>query len=68
MLSEVSISLASHTVEFEVFVASNSEIHVTKFAPHKVLKLVARGKLTCDDRVVALGVNVTILAPQKALK
>jgi len=26
--------------------------YVTKFAPHKALKLIARGKLTFDERVV----------------
>ena len=34
--------------------AQNVERKVTKFAPHKILKLIASGKLTFDDRVVLL--------------
>ena len=30
----------------------NLEGNVTKFAPHKALKLIARGKLTFDERAV----------------
>ena len=41
-----------HTVEFAGFVGSNFERNVTKFAPHKALKLIVRGKLTFDERVV----------------
>ena len=34
-------------------VASNFEGYLTKFAPHKALKLIACCKLTFDERVVA---------------
>ena len=39
-------------VAFEDFLAREFEGHVTKFAPHKALKLIAWGKMTFDERVV----------------
>ena len=39
-------------MEFQGFVCSDLESCVTKFAPHQVLKLIARGKLTFGERVV----------------
>jgi len=33
--------IPTHTVEFEGFVASNFEVYVTKFAPHKAQKSIA---------------------------
>ena len=44
--------LTIHSVEFKGFVASNFVGYVTKFTPHKDLKLIASGKLTFDERVV----------------
>ena len=35
-----------------VSVARNLERYVTKFAPHKVVKLTSKGKLTFDERVL----------------
>ena len=42
----------NHTVDLEGFVASMCEGPVTKFAPHKALSVIARGKLTFCERVV----------------
>ena len=44
--------LALKTVEFEGFVGSHLEGHVTKFAPREALTLIMLGKLTSDQRVV----------------
>ena len=46
------MSLPGHRVDFERFVVSRFEGYVTKIAPQKALQLVARGKLTFDERVV----------------
>ena len=40
--------MSGHTGGVEGFVASNFEVHVTKFAPHRALKLVVRGQLGFD--------------------
>ena len=40
-----------HSVEYEGFVDLLG-CYVTKFAPHKALKLIAWGKWTFDERVV----------------
>ena len=45
---------ARHSVEFEGVFGSKFERNVTKFLPHKVLKLIARSKLTFDDDLVEL--------------
>ena len=34
-----------HTVEVQDFVASNVDVHVTDFAPHKTLKSIAQRQL-----------------------
>ena len=39
--SEANSLLPSHTVDFDGFVATNSEGYVTKFAPHKALHFIA---------------------------
>jgi len=39
------------------------ERNETKFAPHKALKLIARGKLTFDERVLLHRVGVQMVAP-----
>ena len=39
-------------MEYESFVASNLAGHVTKFAPHKAVKLIASGSLTFDEKAV----------------
>jgi len=44
--------LMYHTVEYEGFVPPKIGGYVTKFAPHKALKLIPRGTLTLDERVV----------------
>ena len=40
-------------MDFAGLVAFKFEGYVTKFAPHTALKLIAWGKLTFDERVVA---------------
>ena len=49
--------LKPHTVDFVVSLARNFERHVTRFAPRTALKLIARGKLTFDRRVVVHSVS-----------
>ena len=41
-----------HSVEFEGLLGRKFDRNVTKLAPHKALKLIARCKLTFDERVV----------------
>jgi len=43
----------------------NLEGYVTKFAPHKALKLITRGKLTFDERVVLHRRRVDVRLPGK---
>ena len=56
--------MRNRTVEFENFVASNSADYVTSFAPHEALKLIASGKLSSDERVVALRAVVNWIHPE----
>ena len=44
--------LRCHTVEYRGFILPEIRGNVTKFAPQKALKFIARGKLTFDERVV----------------
>ena len=46
----VSTLPSDRTVENEGFVLPEIRGNVTKCAPHKALKLIARGELTCDER------------------
>ena len=41
-----------HSADEKGVVPTKFEGHVTKLAPHKALKLIARGELTLDGRVV----------------
>ena len=60
---EVDLNLTAplyRTVEYEGSFPPNLEGHVTNFAPHKALQLIAWGKLTFDERFVIQRVVHTI--------